>query len=87
MAHEQLHFDITELYARKFRQQVAHLVVSNSIKSQLQNLHEKINKELALAQNTYDRETDNSVNLELQNKWNSYVKLELKKLEAYKSKD
>ncbi len=87
LAHEQLHFDITELYARKFRKQVAQLEVSNAIKSQLRMLHEKVNKELAEAQNTYDRETDNSVNVELQNKWNSYVKLELKKLDAYKSKD
>lgn len=87
LAHEQLHFDITELYARKFRKQVARLEVSNSIKSQLRVLHEKINKELAVTQNTYDRETDNSFNIEFQNKWNSFVKLELKKLEAYKSMD
>lgn len=87
LAHEQLHFDITELYARKFRKQIDGLKVSNTIKSQLRSLHEKLNKDLAVTQNTYDRETDNSLNLEFQNIWNSFVKLELKKLEAYKFKD
>ncbi|MEZ4803753.1 MAG: DUF922 domain-containing protein [Gelidibacter sp.] len=87
LAHEQLHFDITELYARKFRKQISYLKVNDNIKFQLRNLHEKINKELAATQNRYDKESDNSVNREFQVKWNIYVKQELAKLEAYKSKD
>ncbi len=87
LAHEQLHFDITELYARKFRKEISQLKINSNIKSQLRNLHEKINKELAATQNRYDKESDNSVNREFQTKWNNYVKSELAKLEAYKSKD
>ena len=87
LAHEQLHFDITELYARKFRKQIAQLKVSNNLKSELRALHEKINREVAIAQNTYDRESNNSLNKEFQAKWENHVKNELAKLDAYKSKD
>lgn len=87
LAHEQLHFDITELYARKFRSEIAKLKVSNTIRTQLKNLHVSINKELAETQNKYDKETNNSLNQEFQDQWNVYVPKELAKLNAYKSKD
>lgn len=87
LAHEQLHFDITELYARKFRKQITQLKISNNLRSELQKLHYSINKEVETVQNRYDQESDNSVNLEFQSKWEKYIKQELTKLEAYKSKD
>lgn len=87
LEHEQLHFDITELYARKFRKQIAQLKVSNNIKNQLRTLHQNINKELAVTQNRYDTETDNSVNKVQQDHWKLYVQQELNQLEAYKSQD
>jgi len=87
LAHEQLHFDITELYVRKFRQQISRLKVSNSLKSELRELHLNINKEVAVTQNLYDQETDNSRNVESQLKWNLFVKQELDKLKDFKSKD
>ena len=87
LAHEQLHFDITELYARKFRKQIAQIQTSNKLKSDFRNLHQKINEELELTQNRYDQESDNSINQEFQSKWNQYVSQELNKLDAYKSKD
>ena len=87
LAHEQLHFDITELYVRKFRQQISKLKVSNRLKSELRELHLNINKEVAVTQNLYDQETDNSRNVESQLKWNLFVKQELDKLKDFKSKD
>lgn len=87
LAHEQLHFDITELYARKFRMQISQLKISKNLKSQLRDLHIDINNRLAVAQNLYDKESDNSVNMEYQAKWNTYVKEELAKLESYKLQD
>ncbi|HLT33703.1 MAG TPA: DUF922 domain-containing protein [Aquaticitalea sp.] len=87
LAHEQLHFDITELYARKFRNQISELKLSNTIRNQLQSLHENINKELAATQRRYDKETDNSKNPKMQSQWAAYVEKELAKREAYKSKD
>ncbi|WP_323788762.1 DUF922 domain-containing protein [Psychroserpens sp.] len=85
LAHEQLHFDITELYVRIFRYRIAQLNVSQSIKSQLQALHKTVNQELAEMQHQYDTQSQNSINKEEQAKWAAYVTENLKKFEAYKS--
>ena len=87
LAHEQLHFDITELHVRKFRKQISQLKVSNALKSILDRLHQNINTELSIMQNLYDKESNNSINREQQAKWSRYVQNELKALEAFKSKD
>ncbi|WP_242205603.1 DUF922 domain-containing protein [Aestuariivivens insulae] len=87
LAHEQLHFDITELYARKFRKNIGELKVSNSIKKQLQDLHRTILKELEAAQEKYDSETNFSRHVENQLKWQNKVSAELEKLSSYKLND
>jgi len=85
LGHEQLHFNITELYARKFRQYISLLKVSNTIKSELRQLNKTINKELAAMQDKYDTETNYSRNFENQTKWKAYIAEELKKFSKYKS--
>lgn len=84
LAHEQLHFDITELYARKFRQQISKLKLNQNIKSQLKRLHTAINKALSNTQNKYDEQTHHSINKKAQAQWQTYIAAELKKLDAYK---
>lgn len=84
LGHEQLHFDITELFARKFRQRISGLKVSNTIKKELNRIHNEVNKELEETQNNYDTETDYSRNVEAQAKWKTFVETELKKLSKYK---
>ena len=85
LGHEQLHFDITELYARKFRQQLERLVVNQNIRIQMNQIHEAINEALTKTQKTYDEQTKHSINVDAQKYWNNYIKEELKKLEKYKS--
>jgi hypothetical protein len=85
LAHEQLHFDITELYVRIFRHRLSIIQMSQNLKAQLDQLHKTINSELAEIQQQYDTESQNSVNTEAQAKWNVYVTENLKKFEAYKS--
>ena len=87
LGHEQLHFNITELYARKFRQRIDQIKVSNSVRDQLKNLHNTINKELSQMQNRYDSETNYSRNVDAQTTWETYIADELKKLSKYKSVD
>ncbi|WP_370225804.1 DUF922 domain-containing protein [Mesoflavibacter sp.] len=86
LRHEQLHFDITELHARLFRQQIAKLKPSLDIDNQLDQLHQSINKQLSLMQNSYDEETNHSINTEAQIKWQESVAKQLKTLEKFKSK-
>ncbi len=87
LGHEQLHFDITELHARMFRQRIDQVKVSNSVRSQLKTLHNVINKELSQMQNNYDSETNYSRNVDAQAKWDIYITDELDKLSEYKSVD
>lgn len=83
LAHEQFHFNITELFARKFRKKIAELKVSNTIKESLNTLHKRINKDLAAMQKRYDAETNYSINKALQNKWQLFIAEELNRLKPY----
>ncbi|GAA4269752.1 DUF922 domain-containing protein [Hyunsoonleella aestuarii] len=85
LGHEQLHFSITELHARKFRARIEQLKVSNRIRVELKKLQSTINRELAEMQNRYDFETDFSRNKENQEKWHRFVNAELNKYDNYKS--
>lgn len=85
LSHEQLHFDITELHARKFREQIAKLTNLSTVKQDLRRLNESINTALARMQNTYDEESDYSRNEEAQANWQDYINKELQKVAKYKS--
>ncbi|WP_282043136.1 DUF922 domain-containing protein [Winogradskyella flava] len=85
LGHEQLHFDITELYVRKFRQQLERLVANQNIKQQMNQIHIAINDALDKTQKTYDAQTKHSINVDAQKYWQTYVAEELAKLDTYKS--
>jgi len=80
LSHEQLHFDITELYARKFRKRIAETNFTNNIFSEMNKINDKVNQELDLVQNKYDIETNHSINPIMQKKWEEHIHNELKKL-------
>ncbi len=84
LSHEQLHFDITELYARKFRQQIDNTTFSIHIKKELSKLNKLINKDLKAMQEKYDKDSNFSRNVETQRKWQHYIQSELLKLYKYK---
>ena len=87
LGHEQLHFDITELFARKFRYRISQLDVSNSIRRQLNKIDKEINRALSQMQNKYDNETDYSRNFDFQSKWKNFIATELDKFSNFKSVD
>ena len=87
LAHEQLHFDITELHVRKLRKQIAQVKVSQNLKSKLNLLHKTSNIKLAAMQDKYDTETNNAIDKDFQNQWEIFIQKELQNYEAYKSKD
>ncbi len=84
LRHEQLHFDITELFARKFRQQITKLRANPKIREQLRTLHASINKALDETQKLYDAQTHHSINEDAQNEWENHIQAELKKLDNFK---
>jgi len=84
LAHEQLHFDITELHVRKLKKQISTLKITQNLGSILDKLHQNINKELSVMQNKYDLESNNSINKEVQLKWEKFIDDELKAYQNYK---
>ena len=85
LGHEQLHFDLTELYARKFREQLTLLKVNQNLKAQMSRLHTAINEALNETQKRYDEQTHHSINVELQKQWEIFIAKELQLLDKYKS--
>lgn len=83
LRHEQIHFNITELYARKFRHRISQIQVSNMIEKELKLLFKMNNKKLDMMQKKYDRETDHSINKDAQAQWELFINAELKKLSEY----
>ena len=86
LRHEQIHFDITELYTRKLRKRISELTdpCGKNIK-ELDKIYGSNFKECANMQDDYDRESEHSLNDEQQKLWEEKVAGELKELEKFAS--
>ena len=85
LAHEQLHFDISELHARKLRKALDEYEIGRSIRQDLKRLYNRIEAERVSMQNKYDKETSHSEIREAEMRWRKFIQQELKKLEKYSS--
>jgi hypothetical protein len=84
--HEQGHFDIAELFARKFRRIIKSYKFNYSIvNSQLDSIFTKIGIEKKRFSELYDLETEFSRNTKKQVLWTKKIRFELNKLKAYKN--
>lgn len=84
LGHEQTHFNIAELWARKFRQRLKGKSFSiKTFQKELNTLHSEIHKETKAMQTEYDMETEHSVNEANQAKWNKKITSELQKLSTF----
>jgi hypothetical protein len=84
LRHEQLHFDITEVHARKIRKYFGEL--RNPCKlgqSGINSAAGRIIRESTDMQNQYDRETEHSENEASQRRWEQKIAAELQSLEAW----
>lgn len=78
LSHEQLHFDISELFARKMRRLLAATKFTKNVKAEVKTIYRQINQELAEFQNLYDDETNFSRDREKQIIWNKKISEALK---------
>lgn len=70
LAHEQGHFDIAEIFARKLNWRMSEYRFNkNNFKTDLKNIYDGITKEKEDMQNDYDRETNHSIKKEKQAEW------------------
>lgn len=86
LGHEQLHFDITELYARKFRK----MIVTETPRYKMfladhERLFAAILKEWQLKQDEYDSEV--YADRSKQAKWNTWVQEELLKYKDFENRE
>ena len=84
LEHEQLHFDICELYGRKLYKEI--IILRNSgrlTEKYIDRLYDKIEKQYSDYQDKYDKETNHSIDRTEQAKWNRRIKKELAQLSIY----
>ena len=85
LVHEQLHFDITELYARKFIKRVQDEVVkSKNIQSNLTTIGNEVIFDLQIEQDRYDAEIYRDSTK--QSQWNNRIKERLDSLADFEQK-
>ncbi len=88
LKHEQIHFDIAELFARKMRKEVNNLKLKDEIllPADYRLIHDKFYILYKDYQNEYDLETDHAKIYKMQKKWEEKVAKELDELEEYSLK-
>ncbi len=77
LSHERLHFDITELFARKMRNKLRRTSFSENVKAEIRKIYKETLRDLQKFQERYDWETNFSRNAEKQMEWNNKIAKEL----------
>lgn len=85
LKHEQIHFDITEIYSRKLRKEFADANIKNTDVNRAKIIFDKVFMEMQKRQEKYDRETARGDKKETQENWEAIVEIELAKYAFYKS--
>ena len=86
LAHEQLHFDITELFVRKLRKQLSRFGNDcEKLSSHINDYYNRNYRELVAYQDRYDKETKHSLNKDKQAEWEQKVARELEELKPFAS--
>lgn len=86
LKHEQGHFDIAELFARKLNQKMkGYQFNQTTYKDDLKTIYNGITAEKEAFQDLYDNETDHSRKKEQQSEWEKKIEKMLKDLKDYAS--
>jgi len=86
LKHEQVHFDIAELFARKMRNRLNLLSREKFNKQKYHLTIDEVYENYFLFQGSYDKETKHSIEKERQKEWNIRIASELKELRGFRSK-
>lgn len=83
LKHENLHFDISELHARRFRKLISQYTITKNIKADLNRLYQQSEHARQQMQRKFDKETRHSIDQEAQANWETYIAKELEKLTSF----
>ncbi len=84
LAHEQNHFDISELHARKLRKLLTEIPVNENVKLLVDNLYGEIEQQRRSMQSSFDSDSDHSKNKEAEYRWRAFVAEQLQAYAAWK---
>lgn len=74
LRHEQTHFDLTEIHARRMRRYFGELIAPCKINTnELEEMAERFTRDEKTAQDQYDSETDNGRSAAQQSRWEKQV--------------
>ena len=86
LLHEQKHFDIAELFVRKFRKAVAENIrTSGDYSKYFKTIYNGVSIEYKNFQTAYDKDTRHGMNKEKQAEYNAAISEELDNLKSYRS--
>ena len=84
LEHEQLHFDLSQLYARQLRKKLAETKMNLfNFSKESKKAFDEIFLLYGERQSQYDKETNHGINNIEQNKWKKNIEKELNDLESY----
>lgn len=84
LSHEQGHFDIAEIFARKLHKKLSEYQFNKrTYQKDLDKIYEEIVQGKDKMQNDYDRETNHSINKDKQAEWLQKIRLLLEEYKAY----
>jgi len=86
LLHEQKHFDIAELFARKLRKEVKEKIkTSSDFDKYFKEIYSTISNDYRNFQITYDKVTEHGINKEKQAEYNELISSELENLKNFKT--
>ncbi|WP_438962777.1 DUF922 domain-containing protein [Nonlabens sp.] len=80
LAHEQLHWNISELHAQILKRAFQDYVPSPQYKKELRTLFNKVEAARQTMQGRYDRETNHGLHLSQQKEWETFIAQEFFKM-------
>lgn len=85
LKHEQLHFDICELYARKLRKMISDKDFKkvHNVMQEIQQMYNKVSAECNREEDKYDTDTNHGLNAAKQQVWIDDIQKQLQELDAY----
>ena len=77
LKHEQVHFDIAQLYACKLRQAFSSYTYTSNFAAEILSVFDKLNREYHYMQKMYDEQSNHSLVSAKQKQWEAFIDEEL----------
>ncbi len=77
LAHEQAHFDISEIHARILRKKISETTFSKNAKKELTSLYNGVEEKRVAMQHLFDKESDHSKIKTKELEWEAFIKQQL----------